>query len=105
MMNFGFSLSPSSTIDLTKVDPTLYEHLLHLEPTAAVCMNCGSCGATCTVAQYKGMSFRKVLLGIQRGQDMKPMLSSCMLCGKCTMVCPRGVNTRNVLLNLCQIYD
>ena len=104
-MDFGFTLSPSSSIDLSKLDYTTYEHLLMVEPTAAVCMNCGSCGATCTVSSYKGMSVRKLLTGLQRGQDMHSMLSSCMLCGKCSMVCPRGVNTRHILLTLCQIYD
>ena len=46
-----------------------------------------------------------MLLGLQRGQDVRPLLSSCMLCGKCTMVCPRGINTRRLILTLSQIHD
>ena len=105
-MDFGFSLSPSSAVNLDKVDMSLYEMLCRREPTASTCIACGSCSASCTVAAINGMSVRKVLLGLQRGQyrEVEKMLSHCMLCGKCTMVCPRGVNTRHLILELCRIY-
>ena len=105
MMDFGFSLAPSSAIDLDKVDLSRYERLVSMEPDARICMACGSCSATCTAAPFSGMSVRKVLLGLQRGQDREVdrMLSACMLCGKCTMVCPRGINTRHLILSLCRI--
>ena len=67
MMDFGFSLSPSSAIDLDKVDTRLYEKLCSLSPDARTCMGCGSCSATCTAGPYSGMSLRKVILGLQRG--------------------------------------
>ena len=51
------------------------------------------------------MSIRKVVLNLQRGRDIEKMLSNCMLCGKCTMVCPRGINTRHLILSLCRIYE
>ena len=38
-------------------------------------------------------------------QEVEQMLSHCMLCGKCTMVCPRGINTRRVILTVCRLYD
>ncbi len=105
MTDFGFKLSKSATLDLDKADTGLYERLCSLEPDARICMNCGSCSATCTAAPFSGMSLRKVILGLQRGQDVRPMLQGCMLCGKCSMVCPRGINTRHLLLTLCRIYD
>ncbi|MCF0176591.1 MAG: 4Fe-4S dicluster domain-containing protein [Bacteroidales bacterium] len=104
-MDFGFVLNPSSTVDLGKVDTTLYDRLARRCPDVKTCMACGSCSATCSAAQYSGMSVRKVLLGLQRGNDVSAMLSNCMLCGKCTMVCPRGINTRNLILTLCRIHD
>lgn len=104
-MDFGFRLVKSAAIDLDKVDHTLYDRLCQEEPTARICMSCGSCTATCTAGPYSGMSIRKMLLSLQRGQDVRPMLSCCMLCGKCTMVCPRGINTRHLILSLCKIYD
>lgn len=105
MTDFGFKLSKSATLDLDRTDTGLYERLCALEPTARICMACGSCSATCTAASFSGMSVRKMLLGLQRGQDVRPLLSSCMLCGKCTMVCPRGINTRRLILILSQIHD
>ncbi|MBR6345772.1 MAG: 4Fe-4S dicluster domain-containing protein [Bacteroidales bacterium] len=100
MIPFGFSLSPSSVTDLDKVDTRRYRELLRLEPGAATCIGCGSCSATCTSSAWTGMSVRKVILGLQRGRDVEvdAMLRGCMLCGKCTMVCPRGINTRNLIL-------
>jgi len=104
MMDFGFSISPSSTLNLDKVDLSLYKELCKLEPDIKVCMSCGSCGATCTAGQFSGMSLRKVILDLQRGKDITEMVDSCMLCGKCTMVCPRGINTRHLILSICKIY-
>ena len=82
-MDFGFKLSPSSAVNLDTVDRS----------------------ATCTAAPWSGMSVRKVILGLQRGRDdeVDRMLSRCMLCGKCTMVCPRGINTRHLILTLCRL--
>lgn len=105
MIDFGFKINPSSTLDLDKADLTLYDKLVRMEPEARMCMACGSCSATCMSAEYSGMSVRKVLLALQRGKDVSKMLSNCMLCGKCTMVCPRGINTRHLILSLCRIYD
>jgi Fe-S oxidoreductase len=34
-----------------------------------------------------------------------PQLKSCMLCGKCHIVCPRGINTRHLILSICKIYN
>lgn len=105
MTEFGFGIQPSSTINLDNADLSLYRRLLESAPDAAACMACGSCGASCTASSFSGMSLRKVILNLQRGRDVSGMLSKCMLCGKCTMVCPRGINTRNLILQLCRIYQ
>jgi succinate dehydrogenase/fumarate reductase-like Fe-S protein len=36
---------------------------------------------------------------IRRGEiePLREEVKRCMLCGKCLLVCPRGVNTRNVV--------
>ncbi len=105
MIDFGFKISKSSTIDLDKADTTQYEHLCEIEPDARLCMNCGSCTATCTAAKFGNMSFRQVIIKLQRGEDVGNMLSSCQLCGKCIMLCPRGINTRRLILEICRHYD
>lgn len=103
---FGFRISPSSAINLDKVDRSRFVKLCAKEPDAAKCMACGSCSATCTASSFSGMSLRKVLLSLQRGKeaDALNMMKNCMLCGKCSMVCPRGINTRHVLLAIWEIY-
>ncbi len=107
MNRFGFRLSPSSAIDLDRIDRTKFEKLCRIEPDALRCMACGSCSATCTVSRYSGMSIRKMLLCLQRGNEGEAvrMVKSCMLCGKCTMVCPRGINTRRIVLTVSRICD
>lgn len=105
MIEFGFKINKGSTINLDTIDTSVYDRLVKLEPTAKLCINCGSCSASCMASDFSGMSVRKVLLALQRGQDVRSMLSNCMLCGKCTMVCPRGVNTRNIILTICRLYD
>lgn len=104
MTDFGFSLSPSSTTNLDRADRSLYKQLEALEPDLRLCMSCGSCAASCTAAAFGGMNLRRVILDLDRGRDVAPLLSACMLCGKCTMVCPRGINTRGLILRLSQIY-
>ncbi len=106
-MDFGFNLQPSSAVNLDKVDLDIYRRLLSTDPDASTCMACGSCSATCTASEWSGMSVRRVLNDLQRGKvnDARKMLSACMLCGKCTMVCPRGINTRHIILTLCRILD
>lgn len=106
MNKFGFILSPSSSINIDKVNRDLFDKLCSIEPSARYCMACGSCSATCTVAKYSGMSVRKILLNLQRGKEdeVVKMISTCMLCGKCKMICPRGINTRHLILTLSRIY-
>lgn len=106
-MDFGFKIAPSSAFNLDTIDLTLYRKLVKLEPSAKVCMACGSCSATCTASRFSGMSVRQVLMDIQRGREKQAAakLKNCMLCGKCTMVCPRGINTRNLILSLCRVYS
>ena len=107
MSIFGFKISPSSAINLDKIDRSRFDKLCIIVPDADRCMACGSCSATCPAAEFSGMSVRKVLHCLQRGKEEEAfrMMSNCMLCGKCTMVCPRGINTRHLILSICRIYD
>lgn len=104
MIDFGFTINSSAVIDLDRADRKTYYKLASLEPDVKLCMGCGSCTASCTAGPFSGMSLRKVILALDRGQDISRMLEGCMLCGKCTMVCPRGINTRHVILSLSRIY-
>jgi succinate dehydrogenase/fumarate reductase-like Fe-S protein len=39
---------------------------------------------------------------LRRGEthQLKQEIRKCMFCGKCQLVCPRGVNLRNVILRI-----
>ena len=116
MVDFGFGLVPSSRINLDLFDKARYEELASVEPDVRKCMSCGSCTAVCTpgetsahrrpVSKYSATSLREAIECIHNGQPDKAlgMLKSCQFCGKCTMVCPRGINTRHLILSINKIY-
>ncbi len=99
MVDFGFSLNKSSCIDLDKADSSLFKMIALEEPDILRCMACGSCTATCSAGRFSQISFRKVILLLERGEtaDAVEQIKKCMLCGKCTLVCPRGINTRHII--------
>ena len=106
-MDFGYSLSPSSRIDLDLFDRNRFNNLAEIEPDVLKCMACGSCTATCTAGKYAKNSLRSAILYLQNGQDKQALeyLKPCMLCGKCFMVCPRGINTRHLIRSILKIYN
>ena len=101
-MDFGFCLSPSSHVKMDDIDLTTFNRLKETNPDINTCIACGSCTATCTAGNFTEMSFRRILLMLQRGkeEEAKKMIQRCMLCGKCTLVCPRGINIRKILLDI-----
>ena len=82
-MDFGYSLSPSSRIDLDLFDRNRFNTLAEIEPHVLKCMACGSCTATCTAGKYAKNSLRSAILYLQNGQDKQALeyLKPCMLCG------------------------
>lgn len=105
MIDFGFKLSPSSRIDLDKTDHGLLKEIAGEEPDFKKCMACGSCSASCSAGPYRATSLRRAILALQNGLKDKASdeLAGCMLCGKCTMICPRGINTRHLILTIQKI--
>mgnify|MGYP000797840693 CR=1 FL=1 len=67
---------------------------------AAACIGCGACTAVCTAGNLTEFNFRKVHTLVRRGeyQGAYEEMNKCMLCGKCRLVCPRGINTRGVVM-------
>lgn len=106
MIDFGYSISPSSAINLDRFDRTRFERLSAEEPDVLKCMACGSCAASCPTSGHSDMNLRKVILMLNRGREEEAlsMISHCMLCGKCILVCPRGINTRHLILSVTKIY-
>ena len=102
MIDFGYRKNESLALDLDANHFDLYETLLKAEPSAAICISCGTCASTCSAGQFTEFNLRKIILLCKRGdtQSLKPIIHRCMVCGKCQFACPKGVNTRNIVLTL-----
>ena len=89
-------------MDFENNDFSIAEYITKHEPSFRWCIGCGSCTATCSAARLTDFNPRKLKLLIQRGETMglAEEIAKCMLCGKCQLVCPRGINTRNVIQNV-----
>ena len=69
-------------------------------PELQACIGCGTCTASCTAGNLTSFNFRKVHALVRRGeyQGAYEEMNKCMLCGKCRLVCPRGINTRALIM-------
>lgn len=99
MVNFGFSLLKGRQIDYDHNGRSIAGYIYEREPSFRLCIECGCCSATCITGNFTRFSLRELNILIKRGEDEQVRLEirKCMLCGKCILVCPRGVNTRNVI--------
>jgi heterodisulfide reductase subunit C len=100
MENFGFAILKERHIDYELNDRSVAEYISDREPSFRLCIECGCCSATCTTGNFTQFSLRELQILIKRGENdqVRENIKKCMLCGKCTLVCPRGVNTRNVVM-------
>ena len=100
MDKFGFTISQGRQIDFDSNNRSVAEYIYKNEPSFRLCIECGGCSATCTTGNFTSFSLREMNILIKRGEtaQMLQNLKKCMLCGKCILVCPRGVNTRNVIV-------
>ncbi len=107
MKNWGFTIPKANQINFNNNSLELYNKVIEREPSLLGCIFCGSCTATCSTGSFTYFSLRNINISLQRGETnhLKEIISKCMLCGKCQLVCPRNVNTRNVLLSLMDILN
>jgi Heterodisulfide reductase, subunit C len=107
MADFGFSLKKARTVYLSKTDMRKAEQLIATVPSYKLCIGCGGCTASCSARQFTDFNIRKAHNHFRRGQydKLEEELQKCMLCGKCTLVCPRGVNLRSLIINMRQILS
>lgn len=100
MEKFGFIISKGRQIDFDSNSRHIAEYIIEREPSFRSCIECGCCSATCTTGNFTKFSLRELQILLKRGENevVREKIGKCMLCGKCTLVCPRGVNTRNVIM-------
>lgn len=105
MKNFGFTISEGRQINADEADNSKVNRLLEIVPSFKWCIGCGGCTATCSAAGFTDYNIRRIHTAFLRGQyeGLDEKLQKCMLCGKCLLVCPRGVNTRNLIINMRRI--
>ncbi|HEX2921460.1 MAG TPA: 4Fe-4S dicluster domain-containing protein [Bacteroidales bacterium] len=99
MSRFGFNIMKGRQINYDTNDRSIAEYIMEKEPSFKLCIECGGCSATCTTGNLIHFSLREFNILIKRGEMdlVRKNIRKCMLCGKCSLVCPRGVNTRNVI--------
>lgn len=99
MEEFGFTISQARVINYNSNDRSIADYIASREPSFRSCIECGCCTATCTSGNYTQFSLRELQILLKRGENdlVRENIKKCMLCGKCILVCPRGVNTRNVV--------
>jgi heterodisulfide reductase subunit C len=99
MEKFGFKILKGRQIDYESNDRGIADYIYEREPSFRLCIECGGCSATCTTGNLIKFSLRELNILIKRGENdqVRQNIKKCMLCGKCTLVCPRGVNTRNIV--------
>ena len=104
-LKFGFAISTPRSINMDTADNRLLKQLEEEVPSFKRCMNCGACSATYSARQFTDYNIRRIhsMFRMQQYQDLENELKPCMLCGKCTLVCPRGVNLRSMIMNMRKI--
>jgi len=104
MVNFGFQINQGRTINLD-MDRAPLKQLEEAVTSFRRCIRCGACSATCSAAQFTEFNIRKIHTTFRSGmyKEVAEALNPCMLCGKCTLVCPRGVNLRSLVVNMRKI--
>lgn len=102
MVDFGYQLSKDRQIDYDKNNKDVINYVISKEPSIKICISCGTCTATCSAGNFTDFNLRRLFSLIKRGEhkEAKENIDKCMLCGKCILACPRGVNTRNVILTI-----
>jgi heterodisulfide reductase subunit C len=98
--DFGYTIQTDRQIDYDHQDMRVINYLNTLEPSFRICIGCGSCTATCTAGHFVDFNIRRFHTILLRGETrlLKHEIEKCMFCGKCQLVCPRGVNMRNLIL-------
>ena len=106
MVDFGYKITTGNRVDLDNSDNSFFIMLKELSPDIVKCIACGSCTASCSAGNFSVVSFRSAVLLMERALDTQSinMINGCMLCGKCTIVCPRGINTREAILSISDLY-
>ena len=104
---WGYSIAEARVISYDKNDKTFAVFLTQKSPDSKLCVGCGCCTASCTAGNLTDFNIRKLQMLVKRGEnnEAKNQLHKCMLCGKCQLICPRGVDTRKMILTMLEYLN
>ena len=99
-MIWGFNITAPRSIQYDENDKRMAEYIAEEVPSSRLCIGCGGCTAGCTAGELTDFNIRRIQMLVKRGENQtaQEQLHKCMLCGKCMLVCPRGVETRKMIL-------
>jgi heterodisulfide reductase subunit C len=102
MKDFGFTPQKGRILDFDKTDFSLKDYLIQKVPSYKRCIGCGACSSTCSAGKHTDFSILLCNMLYRNGDvvGLENELDKCMLCGKCTLVCPRGVNIRAMVMEM-----
>lgn len=94
--SFGFKPYALREVELTDVRNDT--RIALSVPLWQICMQCGSCHASCSASGQK-VNLRLAIVWLQKGMlaEAQKATEHCLFCGKCVFVCPRGLSTRHVV--------
>ncbi len=100
MADLTFLRPSNRQLNFENYDTRVLNYVLEHEPSFLTCMSCGGCTATCSAGNLVTFNVRRIGLSLRRGETdiLAEEIHKCMFCGKCTLVCPRDINIRNVIL-------
>jgi heterodisulfide reductase subunit C len=108
MNKWGYRINKDNQFDIDTVNMETMERIIELEPSLNLCFACGTCTATCSAGNFAELSLRKInllILRCEKTKNIRDEIDKCMLCGKCNLVCPRGVNTRNLIMSIKKVLN
>ncbi len=107
MVDFGFNIKKARSFNMSNNDFSKVKMMFEAVPSYRLCISCGGCTATCSARQFTNFDIRKVHNSFSRGLyvNLDKELQKCMLCGKCTLICPRGVNLRSLIIEMRQLLN
>jgi heterodisulfide reductase subunit C len=100
MSDLSYLKPRSRQIDFEHFDTRILSYVLQFEPSFLTCLSCGGCTSTCSAGNLTNFNVRRIGLSLRRGEfeSLSEEIQKCFFCGKCTLVCPRDINIRNVIL-------
>lgn len=107
MTFWGYSIPEARVIDYDQNDKALSAYVAEKSPSSKLCIGCGCCTASCTAGNLTPFNIRKLQMLMKRGEnkEITAQLHKCMLCGKCLLVCPRGVDTRKMIISVLEYIE